>query len=131
MSSCRSRSLAAACCSSSERTTIVVRYCDEGTNADCEAIEPDDPSTGLSGPLIPAGGLEFFQTATSEAGLPCFLFGVNFFWGDKLRDLLRGEPLRIGEIGAVGFKIDFTNGPPADFNPVLQISTLLKRIDEE
>ncbi len=80
---------------------------------DSEAADPDDASKGFGSLLVPTGALELFQVASSLTGLSWFSSAVDFL-GEKLSDLLRGELLRVGDIGALGFKIDFTNGTTAD-----------------
>lgn len=64
--------------------------------------------------MLSARYLKLPLTAMSHPGCFRILSGVDFL-GDRLRDLVRGEFLRIGEIGTVGFKIDFTNGVTADY----------------
>lgn len=63
--------------------------------------------------MLPAEDSEAVLTVTSSVELLFTLSGVDFL-GDSWRDLVTGDFFRNGEIGAVGFKIDFTKGVATD-----------------
>lgn len=76
--SCRSRSLAAACCSSSVRTATRVRRCDGEDTLDWTALDVVDPSKKLGEILPELVGFEIFQTDASNDEMFLGFSGVVF-----------------------------------------------------